>query len=34
MAFEVEAFGKRLINEAINTLSVDQIAMQVKLALI
>lgn len=34
VAFEAEAFGKRLINEAINTLSVDQIAMQVKLALI
>jgi uncharacterized membrane protein YqiK len=34
VAFEVEATGKRLINEAINVLSSDQIGMQVKLALI
>jgi uncharacterized membrane protein YqiK len=34
VAYEVEALGKRQINEAINTLSVEQIAMQVKLALI
>ncbi|MGR9107653.1 MAG: flotillin domain-containing protein [Gammaproteobacteria bacterium] len=34
IAFEVEALGKRLINEAINTLSPEQIAMQVRLALI
>jgi uncharacterized membrane protein YqiK len=32
--YEVEAQGKSLINEAINKLSVDQIAMQVRLALI
>ena len=32
--YEVEAKGKALINEAINKLSADQIAMQVKLALI
>ena len=32
--YEVEAQGKSLINEAINRLSVDQIAMQVRLALI
>lgn len=35
IAYEVEAFGKRQINEAINTLlTTEQIAMQVKLALI
>lgn len=34
VAYEVEALGKRQINEAINTLSAEQIAMQVKLALI
>lgn len=34
VAFEVEATGKRQINEAINTLSAEQIAMQVRLALI
>lgn len=34
IAYEVEALGKRQINEAINTLSAEQIAMQVKLALI
>jgi len=34
VAFEVEATGKRLVNEAINVLSSDQIGMQVKLALI
>jgi uncharacterized membrane protein YqiK len=32
--YEVEAQGKALINDAINRLSVEQIAMQVKLALI
>jgi uncharacterized membrane protein YqiK len=32
--YEVEAEGKSLINEAINKLSADQIAMQVRLALI
>jgi uncharacterized membrane protein YqiK len=32
--YEVEAEGKSLINEAINKLSVEQVAMQVKLALI
>jgi uncharacterized membrane protein YqiK len=34
VAFEVEATGKRLINEAINVLSADQISLQTKLALI
>src|SRR5262245_51988867 len=34
VAFEVEATGKRLINEAINVLSSDQISLQIKLALI
>ena len=34
VAFEVEATGKRLINDAINVLSSDQIGLQVKLALI
>ncbi|BBL76145.1 flotillin family protein [Methylomagnum ishizawai] len=34
VAYEVEAMGKRQINEAINTLSAEQIAMQVRLALI
>jgi uncharacterized membrane protein YqiK len=34
VAYEVEAQGKRQINEAINTLSAEQIAMQVRLALI
>ena len=34
VAFEVEATGKRLINDAINVLSSEQIGMQVKLALI
>src|SRR5215472_6171790 len=34
VAYEVEATGKRLINEAINVLSSDQISLQVKLALI
>jgi len=34
VAFEVEATGKRLINDAINVLSADQIGLQVKLALI
>lgn len=34
IAFETEADGKRRINEAINTLSPQQIAMQVKLKLI
>jgi uncharacterized membrane protein YqiK len=34
VAYEVEALGKRLINEAINTLSAEQIAMQIRLALI
>ena len=33
VAFEVEATGKRLINDAINVLSSEQIGMQVKLAL-
>ena len=32
--YEVEAEGKAMINDAINKLSVDQIAMQIKLALI
>jgi uncharacterized membrane protein YqiK len=34
VAYEVEATGKRLINEAINVLSSDQIGLQTKLALI
>src|SRR5262252_6887576 len=34
VAFEVEATGKRLVNEAINVLSSDQIGLQTKLALI
>jgi uncharacterized membrane protein YqiK len=34
VAFEVEATGKRLINEAINVLSSDQISLQIKLALL
>jgi uncharacterized membrane protein YqiK len=34
VAFEVEATGKRLVNEAINVLSQDQIGLQIKLALI
>jgi uncharacterized membrane protein YqiK len=34
IAFEVEATGKRLINEAINVLSSDQIGLQIKLGLI
>ena len=34
VAFEVEATGKRLINDAINILSAEQIGLQVKLALI
>jgi len=34
VAFEVEATGKRLINDAINVLSSEQVGMQVKLALI
>jgi uncharacterized membrane protein YqiK len=34
VAYEVEATGKRLINEAINVLSSDQISLQIKLALI
>jgi uncharacterized membrane protein YqiK len=34
VAYEVEATGKRLINDAINVLSSDQIGLQVKLALI
>ena len=34
LAFEVEATGKRLVNEAINVLSSDQIGLQIKLALI
>src|SRR5262249_3187339 len=33
VAYEVEATGKRLINEAINVLSSDQIGLQIKLAL-
>jgi len=32
--YEVDAEGKRSINEAANTLSIDQIAMQIKMALI
>jgi len=34
VAYEVEATGKRLINDAINVLSSDQIGLQIKLALI
>jgi uncharacterized membrane protein YqiK len=34
VAYEVEAKGKELINEAINVLSADQIGLQIKLALI
>jgi uncharacterized membrane protein YqiK len=34
VAYEVEATGKRLINDAINVLSSEQIGLQVKLALI
>ena len=34
VAYEVEATGKRLINEAINILSADQISLQLKLALV
>jgi uncharacterized membrane protein YqiK len=34
VAYEVEATGKRLVNEAINVLSSDQIGLQIKLALI
>ncbi len=34
VAFEVEATGKRLINDAINVLSSEQISLQIKLALI
>jgi uncharacterized membrane protein YqiK len=34
VAFEVEATGKQLINDAINVLSSDQINLQIKLALI
>jgi uncharacterized membrane protein YqiK len=34
VAFEVEATGKRLINDAINVLSSEQIGLQIKLALI
>lgn len=34
IAFEVEATGKRLINDAINVLSSEQIGLQIKLALI
>ena len=34
VAFEVEATGKRLVNEAINVLSSDQIGLQIKLSLI
>lgn len=34
VAFEVEATGKRLVNEAINVLSSDQVGLQIKLALI
>lgn len=32
--YEVDAIGKRAINEAANVLSVDQIAMQIKLAIV
>lgn len=34
VAFEVEATGKRLVNEAINVLSSEQVGLQIKLALI
>jgi uncharacterized membrane protein YqiK len=34
VAYEVEATGKKLINDAINVLSSDQIGLQIKLALI
>jgi uncharacterized membrane protein YqiK len=34
IAYEVEATGKQLINEAINVLSSDQVNLQIKLALI
>jgi uncharacterized membrane protein YqiK len=34
IAYEVEATGKKLINDAINVLSSDQIGLQIKLALI
>jgi len=34
VAYEVEATGKQLINEAINVLSSDQVNLQIKLALI
>lgn len=34
VAYQVEAEGKRLLNEAINTLSADQTGVQIKLALI
>jgi uncharacterized membrane protein YqiK len=34
VAFEVEATGKKLVNDAINVLSSEQIGLQVKLALI
>jgi uncharacterized membrane protein YqiK len=34
VAYEVEATGKKLINDAINVLSADQIGLQIKLALI
>src|SRR5215470_14408202 len=34
VAYEVEATGKRLINDAINVLSSEQIGLQIKLALI
>ena len=34
VAFEVEATGKQLINDAINVLSSEQISLQIKLALI
>jgi uncharacterized membrane protein YqiK len=34
VAFTVEAAGKRMVNEAINVLSSDQIGLQIKLALI
>lgn len=34
VAYQVEAEGKRLLNEAVNTLSADQTGVQIKLALI
>jgi uncharacterized membrane protein YqiK len=34
VAFEVEATGKRLVNEAINVLSSEQIGLQIKLSLL